>query len=124
MDVRLRTLAAGQDDLVAAWQLVAVGSGGKLMLPGLLIARSRTLDGHVGTKEDIPIVSPERALVDIAAELTEWRLQRAFRESIRLGTTTAIGIARVLAGQRGTRVLADLSDRYAKIPYHRCNSDA
>src|SRR4051794_194933 len=81
-------------------------------------------DGHVGTKAGIRIVSAERAIVGLAAELTEWRLGRAFRESIRLGTTTAIGIAKVLAGQRGTRVLADLCDRYAMIPYHRCNSDA
>jgi len=104
--------------------VVRAGSGGKLKLPGLLIARSTTLDGHVGTKAGIAIVSPERALIEISASLGESQRGRAFRESIRLRTTTADGIAKVLAGQRGTAALAALCDRYAKIPYHRCRSDA
>src|SRR4051795_514068 len=85
--------------------VVREGSGGKLMLPGRLVARSKTLDGVVGRRAGIAIVSPERALIDIAAALTEGRLGRAFRESIRLGTTTAIGIAKALTGQRGRRAV-------------------
>lgn len=104
--------------------VVRAGSGGPRRFRGLRVARSTTLDGHVGTRAGIPIVSPERALIEIAASLTQGRQGRAFRESIRLGTTTADGIAQALAGQRGTRVLAALCDRYAKLPYHRCNSDA
>src|SRR3954451_18015558 len=72
--------------------VVRAGSGGKLKLPGLLIARSTTLDGHVGTRAGIAIVSPERALIEISGSLSESQRGRAFRESIRLRTTTADGI--------------------------------
>ncbi|MFL5843581.1 MAG: endonuclease domain-containing protein [Solirubrobacteraceae bacterium] len=197
MDAHLRKLAAGQDDLVAAWQLAAVGwtrkrilhhahhdgwrrihhgvfalgqapltqrqvwiaavltapntylaghsathcwgfheprqryevvvrpgHGGKRWLGSLLVARSTTLKGQTTRRDGIPIVTAERALVDVAAGLKGHQLGRAFRESIRLKTTTANQISKVLAGQRGTAVLVDLCDRYATIPYHRCRSDA
>src|SRR4051794_37702114 len=80
--------------------VVRPGSGGRRMYPGLLVARSTTLVGQTGLKDGIPIVSPERALVDIAADLGTRQLGRAFRESIRLHCTTANEISRSLAGQR------------------------
>lgn len=104
--------------------VVREGSGGKQRLPGLLVARSTTLDGHVGRNAGIAIVSPQRALIEIAASLEQGRLGRAFRESIRLGTTTADGVSKALVGQRGSATLAALCDRYGTLPYHRCRSDA
>lgn len=197
MDAHLRRLAAGQQDLVAAWQLTRVGwtekalrhhaaqrgwrrvhagvyalgqapltqrqvwiaavltaprtflagpsatacwgfhesyergvvvvrpgSGGRRRHGSLLVSRSTRLEGQTTRRDGIPIVSAPRALVDVAPGLERHRLGRAFRESIRLKTTTANDISKLLSGQRGTAVLVDLCDRYATIPYHRCRSDA
>jgi hypothetical protein len=104
--------------------VVRSGNAGKRKYRGLLVAHSATLDGHVDINSGIPIVSPERALIEIAASLEQRRLRRAFRESIRVRTTTAEGISKALAGQRGSGVLTALCDRYGELPYHRCNSDA
>lgn len=104
--------------------VVRPGSGGRRRYPGLLVARSTALEGQVTRKDGIPLVKAERALIDVAPCLGPVRLARAFRESIRLRCTTADEISRALAGQRGTRVLRALCDRYATIPYHRCRSDA
>jgi hypothetical protein len=104
--------------------VVRAGSGGRRQHPGLVVARSTTLKGQTGWKDGIPIVSPERALIGLAALVGPGQLGRAFRESIRLRCTTADAISRALAGQRGTALLVDRCDRYATIPYHRCRSDA
>lgn len=104
--------------------VVRAGSGGKRRYPGLLVSRSITLDGHLALVDRIPAVTAERALIELAPSLRRGRLRRAFRESHRLRCTTADSLARVLRGQRGTALLAELCDRYATIPYHRCRSDA
>jgi hypothetical protein len=104
--------------------VVRPGSGGRRRYPALVVARSRTLDGEVGRFGDLPIVSPQRALIEIAAVLGTAQLGRAFREACRLKRTTAEKIGRSLAGQRGTASLAALCGRYATIPYQRCRSDA
>jgi hypothetical protein len=104
--------------------VVRPGSGGKREYPGLVVYRSMTLEGQTGRKDGIPIVIPERALIDVAPRLDRFQLGRGFREACRLRCTTANGIARRLNGQRGTRPLVALCDRYATIPYHRCRSDA
>lgn len=104
--------------------VIRPGTGGKRMYPGLLVARSCTLDGDVGKKDGLPVVRPERVLVELAALLNGKQLGRGFREACRLKCTTAERISRALAGQRGTALLAALCDRYATIPYHRCRSDA
>jgi len=104
--------------------VVRAGSGGRRRFSGLLVARSSTLDGEVGTTDGLPIVRPERVVIEIAPLLRDGQLRRAFREACRLRCTTANRIARSLAGQRGTAALRVLCDRYATIPYHRCRSDA
>lgn len=104
--------------------VVRPGSGGRRFYPGLLVARSTALAGQVTRVERLPVVSAPFALISVAPRWDRWALARAFRESIRIGATTANEIARALAGQRGTRLLADRCDRYASIPYHRCRSDA
>lgn len=100
------------------------GSGGPRRMGSLLVARSTTLEGQVTRKDGVPVVTAPRALIDLAPHLQTNQLARCFRESIRLKTTTANEISRALAGQRGTRGLVSLCDRYATIPYHRCRSDA
>ncbi|MCW2992367.1 MAG: hypothetical protein JWM73_2961 [Solirubrobacterales bacterium] len=104
--------------------VVRAGSGGRRRHGPLIVARSTTLEGQTTRHDGLPIVVAARALVDIAPSVKRHQLERAFRESIRLRTTTADGIAKILCGQRGTAVLVDLCDRYATIPYHRCRSDA
>jgi hypothetical protein len=107
--------------------VVRPGSGGPRRYPGLLVTRSTVLEGHTTHLDGIPILTAPRALIDHTRGLRPWQRGRAFRESIRLRTTTADEIAKTilaLRGRRGTRALAALCDRYATIPYHRCRSDA
>jgi hypothetical protein len=104
--------------------VVRAGSGGPRMYPGLRVTRSTALEGHTSLVDHIPAVTAELALVQLAGDLDRGQLGRAFRESHRLRHSTADSLAKVLKGQRGTRYLAHLCDRYATIPYHRCRSDA
>jgi very-short-patch-repair endonuclease len=199
MDVRLRELAARQDDLVARWQLLADGwspkmveravrrgawrsvhrgvyalthaeltrrqrwlaatltapstflshasagacqgfrpfdgafevvtrrgSGGPRRIGAVLICRSTTLDGHTTVHEGIPITTAERTLVDLAPHLDAKAMKRAFREALRLGTTTPQKVASLTSQRthRSTALLTDLATRYAHIPYRRTRSDA
>jgi len=106
--------------------VVRHGSGGPRRQGSLVISHSSRLTGHTTEHKGIPTVTAPRALVDIASGLGPRQLGTAFRESIRLRTTTANEIAqalRALRGRRGTACLRELCDRYATIPYHRCRSD-
>jgi very-short-patch-repair endonuclease len=200
MDVRLRELAARQDDLVARWQLTAwgwsptridhwrsandwrsvhkgvyvlsqgeltrhqrwlaatltspgavlshasaaacwgfrefdgafevvttPGSGGRRRIGALLVCRSATLAGHTTTNDSIPITTPERTLMDLAPHLDDRQLNRAFREALRLGTTTTTKITASMTSlktPRGTARLGHLATHYRHIPYKRTRSDA
>jgi hypothetical protein len=200
MDVRLREIAARQDDLVASWQLKAMawtddmvrhharrggwrrvhrgvyaltqaeltrrqrwlaatlttpdtflshasagayygfrpfdgafevvtrrGSGGPRRIGALLVCRSTTLEGATTIRDGIPITTAERVLIDLAPNLDDKAMKRAFREAIRLGTTTPQKIATSIASQKtrgGIAPLCDLATRYATIPYGRTRSDA
>ena len=89
--------------------------------------RSKCLDGEITRHMGIPITTAARVLVDLSPGLDEKRMGRAFREAIRLKTTTArrvLETALCHAGQPGTPLLRDLAVRYATIPYHRTRSDA
>ncbi|HKP91143.1 MAG TPA: type IV toxin-antitoxin system AbiEi family antitoxin domain-containing protein [Thermoleophilaceae bacterium] len=103
------------------------GSGGRRRMGALLVCRSTTLDGHTTTKDGIPITTPERTLIDLAAHLDDTQLRRAFRESIRLKTTTTPKIAAAATSSsrgRGTARLLELAQRYEHVPYSRTRSDA
>ena len=104
--------------------VVRHGSGGPRHLGAVRVARSSTLDGHTTTRDGIPILTAARTVVDLAGSLRDHEVGRCFRESIRLKTTTANEISKLLKGQRGSRKLMVRCDRYATIPYHRCKSDA
>jgi very-short-patch-repair endonuclease len=103
------------------------GQGGRRRQGGLLVFRSKTLDGDVTSHTGIPITTAARALIDIAPGLDQKRIGRAFREAIRLKCTTAQRVANALErhrGRPGTRALTTLATRYATLPYHRARSDA
>lgn len=103
------------------------GTSGRRRSGGVLICRSRLLEGDVTRFTGIPITTAERVLVDLAPGLDERRLGRAFREALRLKRTTA---GRVLdcglrhQGRPGTPLLRSFAVRYARLPYDRTRSDA
>ena len=104
--------------------VVRSGSGGPRVYPGLRVSRSTMLDGRTTRLGGIPVVDARFALISVAGSLPRREVRRGFREASRLRCLTADSLARALDGQRGTALLADLCDRYATIPYHRCRSDA
>lgn len=200
MDVRLQRFAARQADIVAAWQLVAVGwsrdavahaaragswrrmhsgvfalthspltrwqlwmaatlttpdsflshasggaahrfrpwegrfevvtrpgNGGRRRIGPLLVCRSRTLDGDTTVIDGLRITTAERTLLDLAGHLDRKSAARAFREAIRLKTTTPDDLLHCLRrhGQRrGTKLLHELALRYRALPYARAKSNA
>jgi very-short-patch-repair endonuclease len=103
------------------------GSGGPKRVGAVLIARSGTLSGEVARGDEIAITTPVRTLIDLAAHLDDRALGRAFREAIRLRTTTAQEVQAALARhptRRGTSFLRGLAIRYAELRYERARSDA
>src|SRR3954453_12045382 len=103
------------------------GAGGRRRMGRLLVCRSLTLDGDVTRHEGIAITTPERVLIDLSPGLGERQTARAFREAIRLKTSTARRIGLAVSkhrGRRGTKHLKELADRYAGIPYSRTRSNA
>jgi very-short-patch-repair endonuclease len=103
------------------------GSGGPRRLDGVLVCRSRTLTGNTSTYDGIPITTPERTLIDLAAQLDARAIARAIREACRLQRTTPSELFVALArhrGRRGTRRLYAAVSRYAGLPLQRTKSDA
>lgn len=107
--------------------VLRAGSGGPRQTGALRVFRSTMLVDDTGKLDRIPITTAERTLVDLASSLSRRATAKAFREAIRLKTTTTREIAATLGrhrGRRGTRVLKELTDRYSGLPYSRCRSDA
>jgi hypothetical protein len=103
------------------------GQGGPRRVDGLLLCRTRVLAGNTTTLHGVPITTPERTLVDIAAHVDRRALARAVREAFRLGCTSPPAVLIALAahrGRRGTRTLRDVIARYTGLPLHRARSDA
>jgi hypothetical protein len=104
--------------------IVRAGNRGRERSDGLVVRYSQTLHGDIGSFDGIPITSPERTLVDIAADADPGR---PLREARRLKLTTPYSLAVSLqkhANRRGAARLKRLNDRYAGLPYSRCRSDA
>ena len=104
--------------------VIRCGTTGRRSSPGLLVSHSTTLDGDTTVHDGIPITSPERTLIDLAAHADP---ARALREARRLKLTTPYLLAVSLQkhrGRRGTAELKHLNDHYSDIPYSRCRSDA
>src|SRR3954451_21581907 len=104
--------------------IVRRGDRGRQRSGGILVRYSQTLDGDIGDYDGIPITSPERTLIDLAASADP---ARALREARRLKFMTPYSLAVSLekhSGRRGSKRLAALNDRYAGLPYSRCRSNA
>jgi Protein of unknown function (DUF559) len=91
------------------------------------VCRSTTLDGDATRHDGVRITTAARTLIDLAPHLSARETRRAFREALRLKTTTARELRSALsrhAGRRGTRLLLELAARYATLPYARGRSNA
>ncbi|HVL96923.1 MAG TPA: DUF559 domain-containing protein [Solirubrobacteraceae bacterium] len=103
------------------------GSGGPRRHGRVLVYRSLMLDGDTTMLGPIPITTPERTLLDLAAHVSERALARAVREAIRLQATTLDRVADVLGrhhGRRGRARLAQCLAAYAGLPVERARSGA
>ena len=102
------------------------GRGGRRRQGALLVFRSRTLQDDLNRHMGIPVTTAARALLDLAPGLDEQRLGRAFREAIRLKTTSAARVLECAQRQRGrpgSPQLVALAARYAALPYQRTRSN-
>lgn len=107
--------------------VIRSGSGGPRRAGSVVIRRSTRLAEETTIRDGIPITTPARTLIDISARLPMHRVGRAFREACRLKVLTPRDLATGLIrhrGRRGTRVLWDLTERYASLPYRRARSNA
>ena len=107
----------------ALWELRAIeanttdvtvpGTGGRQRRSGIRIHRARNLDGQTTTKHGIPVTSPGRTILDLAATLDRRGIERLLdrAEHQRLGDTLPLdALARAHAGHRGaSRLLAALT---------------
>ena len=103
------------------------GSGGRRRHGGVLVCRSRTLQGEVTELRGIPITSPARTLTDLAASVSDRPLARVVREAVRLKRTSLSEIGDALGrhrGRRGTHRLAAAIAAYAGLPLERARSGA
>ena len=103
------------------------GRGGRRRHAALLVFRRALPEGDVTRRNGLPITTAARTLVDIAVGLEDKRLGRAFREAVRLRTTTATRVLECAdrhRGRPGAWRLGALASRYATIPYERTRSDA
>lgn len=113
----------------AAYEVVLrPGSGGTRRQGALLVHRSiAIIDGDADWIAGLPITSPERTILDLAAHQSARRTRKCVREAIRLRTTTMPQLAQRLArtpGRRGTADLRMYLGSYAALPFDRCRSDA
>src|SRR4051812_14409133 len=105
--------------------VVRKGSGGPKRLGDLLVMRTRLLE--TTTLDGIPITTPERTLIDLAASLPARVIAKSLREGIRLKLLTAPSLLDALLqhrGRRGTQQLRELAERYKNLPIARARSDA
>jgi len=86
--------------------------GGRERRQGLVVHRSRTLpDDELTIRDSIPVTTPERTILDLAAVVPRRRLERAIDEAeyLRLCTTTRLrAIVERHRGRAGTRLLREV----------------
>jgi hypothetical protein len=103
------------------------GNGGPVRHGGVLVYRSRTLEGEVTKLNGIPITSVPRTLLDLARHVSDRALARALREAVRLELTSCDELADFLGRcqrRRGSARLAAALARYTGLPLLRARSGA
>jgi very-short-patch-repair endonuclease/predicted transcriptional regulator of viral defense system len=90
------------------------GSGGRPRRPGVRLHRARSLDGQTAIKDGIPVTTPARTILDLAAKLDGRPLERLLdqAENARLTDVPSLdALARAHATHKGARKLrATLQD--------------
>jgi hypothetical protein len=107
--------------------VVRPGSGGPKRLGDVLVCRSSTLADDTTTLDGLPITTVERTIVDLGASVRGRAAQKMIREAIRLKLTTMPRLQRHFQrrkGRRGIAALRDYVERFGKLPFERCRSDA
>jgi hypothetical protein len=107
--------------------VVRSGSGGPRRFGDVLVCRSTTLAGNTTTLNGLPITTPERTIIDLAASNRGRRAEKMVREAIRLKLTTMPALQRHLHEARGRRGVAGIrafTDTFGHLPFERCKSDA
>ncbi len=85
-------------------------------LPGTIRHRPRDLDpSHVEVVRGLPVTTPERTIVDLAAHLSQRRLQEMIQNAAVEGQCTVVAVATMLdslrrPGKRGVRALGRALD--------------
>ena len=100
------------------------GTGGRRGHKGLMVFRSKRLDGETTRHMGIPITIPERTLADITQGLSEKQTGRCLREAVRLRITTTKKVAKYAETHPTPSPLAQLTLKYTHLPYARTRSDA
>jgi very-short-patch-repair endonuclease len=90
------------------------GTGGRPRRKGIRIHRARNLDGRTTVREGIPVTTPGRTILDLAATLDRRGIERLLdrAEHQRLGDVLSLdALARAHAGHRGAhKLLTTLQD--------------
>jgi very-short-patch-repair endonuclease len=84
------------------------GGGGRSRRNGIRIRRARSLDGQTTTKAGIPVTTPGRTILDLAAGLDRRGIERLLdrAENLRLGDSIPLAaLARAHTGHRGANKL-------------------
>jgi hypothetical protein len=97
----------------AGWPIeITVPGTGARGQPGIRVHRARDLAPEdVASHCGIPVTSPARTLLDLAAVVAPRHLEPAFEEGLRSGILTADALRRQVernAGRRGVRILREL----------------
>jgi hypothetical protein len=106
------------------------GHGGPRRHGGLLVFRSRSLEGECTALNGVPITTVPRTLLDLARDgrgVSNAALARAFREAVRLKVTTLEEVAQFVMDRRhrsGARRLLKVVARYSGLPLERARSGA
>ena len=86
------------------------GSGGRQRRKGLRVHRARRLEGQTTTKDGIPVTTPARTILDLAAKLDGRPLERLLDQAENTRLTdlpTLVALARAHPHHRGARKLLD-----------------